>query len=68
MKGKHVIENLSLLFVVIASEYVGTQGTLACEHAKHARHEHVDTQDTLACEHVSTQGTLAREHAKHVNT
>ena len=49
MQGKHVIENLSLLFVVIAREHVGTQGTLV--------REHVDTQDTLACEHVSTQGT-----------
>ena len=49
MQRKHVIENLSLLFVVIAREHVGTQGTLV--------REHIDTQDTLACEHVSTQGT-----------
>ena len=27
MSGKHVIENLSLSFVVIAREHVGTQGT-----------------------------------------
>ena len=52
MKGKHVIENLSLLFVVIASEYVGTQGTLASEL--------VSMQSTLTREHV--------RHAKHVGT
>ena len=27
MQGKHVTENLSFLFVVIAREHVGTQGT-----------------------------------------
>ena len=32
MQGKHVTENLSFLFVVIAREHVGTQDTLACEH------------------------------------
>ena len=54
MSRKHVIENLPLSFGVKAREHVGTQsaqGTLA---RKHARREHVDTQNTLACEHVST--------------
>ena len=32
-KKCHVTENLFLLFEVITSEHVGTQGTLACEHA-----------------------------------
>ena len=62
MQGKHVIKNLFLLFVVIARKHVdtqGTQGTLAHEHAKHARH--VSTQDALAREYISTQDTLARE-------
>ena len=55
----------------MAREHVGTQSTqdaLVREHAKHARHEYVDTQGTFACEHVITQGTLARESAKHVST
>ena len=46
MSGKHVIENLSLLFVVIAREHGGrqsTQCTLAREHVKHATREHVST-------------------------
>ena len=46
MSGKHVIEHLSLLFVVIACEHVSMQSmqyTLACEHAKHARREQVRT-------------------------
>ena len=47
--GKHVIENLSLLFLVTACD---TQDTLA--------RENVSTQGTLAREHVSTQNTLAR--------
>ena len=54
-----------MLFVVVAREQVDTQSTqdtLAREHAKHGRHEHVDKQDTLACQQVSTQGTLARQH------
>ena len=54
-----------MLFLVIAHEQVDTQsmqGMLAREHAKHARHEHVDMQDTSACQHVSTQNTLAHEH------
>ena len=54
-----------MLFVVVAREQVDTQSTqdtLAREHAKHGRHEHVDKQDTLACQQVSTQGTLAHEH------
>ena len=66
-----------MLFVVIAREHVGTQstqGTLAHEHAKHARH--VSTQDMLARKHVSMQKALAREHVgtqgtldcKHVST
>ena len=50
--GKHVIENLSLLFLVTACEHVDTQDTLA--------RENVSTQGTLAREHVSTQNTLAR--------
>ena len=39
-----------------------TQGMLAREHAKHAKREHVKTQDMLACEHMSTQSTSAHEH------
>ena len=63
---KHAIENLFLLFIVIAREHVGTQsmqGTLAGEHAKHARHV-----GTLSRKHVCAQGTLAREHVacKHI--
>ena len=57
MSGRHVIENLSSLFVIIAREHLGTQstqGTLAREDARHERREHVDTQDTLTREHVST--------------
>ena len=57
MSGRHVIENLSSLFAIIAREHVGTQstqGTLAREDARHERREHVDTQDTLTREHVST--------------
>ena len=57
---KHTIENLFLLFIVIGREHVGTQsmqGTLAGEHAKHARHV-----GTLSRKHVSAQRTLAREH------
>ena len=57
---KHAIENLFLLFIVIAREHVGTQsmqGTLAGEHEKHARHV-----GTLSRKHVSAQRTLAREH------
>ena len=54
----------------MAREHVRTQSTqdaLVREHAKHARHEYVDTQGTLACEHIITQGTLVRESAKHVS-
>ena len=54
-----------MLFAFVTREQVdtqSTQGTLAREHAKHARHEHVDKQDTSACKHVSMQGTLAHEH------
>ena len=57
MSGKHVIENLSSLFVIIAREHLGTQSaqdTLTREDARHERREHVDTQDTLTREHVST--------------
>ena len=42
----NVFENLSLLYLVIAREIVGTQSmqvTLAHEHAKHARREDVST-------------------------
>ena len=42
------MENLLLLFEVIAHEHIGTQGTVACEH--------VSMRGTLAHEHVSTQG------------
>ena len=66
-----------MLFVVIVREHEGTQctqGMLAHEHAKHARH--VSTQDTLALKHVSMREALAREHVgtqgtldcKHVST
>ena len=54
---KHVIENLSLSFVVIAREHVGTQsrqGTLV--------REHVDKQDKLVREYIRSQDTLALEH------
>ena len=71
MWDKHVIENLSLLFVVTEREHVGmqsTQGTLALEHAKHAAHEHVSMQGTLAREHVSTQATFAHEYVSTQDT
>ena len=74
MQGKHVIENLSLSFVVIAGEHVGTQskqGTFAREHVDTQDTlalEHVNTQSTLACEHVSTQGTLVRQHVSTQDT
>ena len=42
--GKHVIENLFLLFELRVREHVSTQDTLA--------HENVSTQGTLAGEHV----------------
>ena len=68
MQRKHVIENLSLSFVVIASEEAGTQskqGMLAREHVSSqgtVAREHVSMQGTLAREHKITQGTLARDH------
>ena len=82
MWGKHVIENLFLLFVVKSPEHVGTQSTLARKHVSaqnalprdHASmqgtlaREHVSTQDTLVREHVSTQGRLAREHVSTQDT
>ena len=61
--GKHVIKNLSLSFVVIALEHVGTQsvqGMLA--------REHTDMQDTLACKHMRTQGMLVCEHVRMQST
>ena len=52
--------HLSLSFVAIACEHVGTQSTQGA-----LAHEHMGTQDTLAHEHVSMQGTLARENVRH---
>ena len=69
--SKNVIENLFLLFEVIAPEHLGTQGTRARKHVSTQStlsREHVSTQDLLALERVSTQGTLARERARHVGT
>ena len=51
------LKNMSM-YACKASWHVRTQGTLACEHARHI----VSMQDTLAHEHVSVQGTLAHEH------
>ena len=61
---KHVIENLFLLFEVIAREHVGMQHTLVLVHESTQgtlAHEHVSSQDKLAGEHVSLQDTLPRE-------
>ena len=55
--GKHVIENFSLSFVVIAREHVGMQSTQSM-----LAHEHIDMQDALACKHMRTQGMLVCEH------
>ena len=57
IQGKHVIENLFLLFEVTERKHVGTQGRLA--------REQVSTQDTWACEHIITQGMLSHEHVRH---
>ena len=61
---KHVIENLFLLFEVIAREHVGMQHTLVLVHESTQgtlAHEHVSSEDKLAGEHVSLQDTLPRE-------
>ena len=50
---KPVIENLFLLFEVIACEHVGTQSPLA--------REHINTQSTLSRKHVSVR-QWARTH------
>ena len=55
-KKKSVIENLFLLFEVIARKHVGTQDTLA--------REDVSLQGTLTCKHLSRQDTLAREQVR----
>ena len=58
--SKNVIENLFLLFQVIAPEHLGTQGTRTRKHAKHV--------GTWARKHAGHVGTWARKRAKHVDT
>ena len=63
------MENLFLLFEVIAREHVDMQGELACKNVSMQdtlAREHVGTQGMLAHEYVSTHDTLVRYHARHV--
>ena len=58
IEGKHVIENLILLFEIIVHEHIDTQGTLV--------REHVSRQDTLALKHARHVSSWAHQNPRQV--
>ena len=68
MLGKHITENLFLLFVVIAHEYVDTWATKRASHVGTWARKHARYVDTWARKHARHVGTWARKQARHVGT